>query len=60
MSETKPIEYFTAALDEDGQIVIHVEIVTAGEYVGDFTLSNKLVEDAIAKRRAALSNEDEK
>jgi hypothetical protein len=59
MSETKPIEHFTATLDENGRIVIHVEIDTAGAYVGDFTLSDALIEDVIA-RRSALSNEKEK
>ena len=53
MSETKPIEHFVATLDESGQICVHVE---AGEYVGDFVISDELITAAI-EARASLSNE---
>lgn len=56
MSETKAIQHFVATVDDEGNIRVHVE---AGEYVGDFTLSDELIEDVLAKR-AALSNEKEK
>jgi hypothetical protein len=47
MSETKPIQDFSATIDEAGNIEI---VVSAGEYAGRFTLSDELFQEALGKR----------